>query len=500
MKSNLGKIVLFLSLLVNLFASNADITLSAPAIYKGDRVNFTITASGGAEFPNIQEIEGFPVTTASSSSSISIINGSRTETISKTYSFKPLKSVTIPSYRLKIDGKSYKTAQKRVEVLKPQASQGGDEFVIEMKVDKKELFVGQSAKLTVLFKQKFRAKADKLNLHEPKLENFWIKKIDGQRKSNDSQYIVQEFDYIIFPQKAGEFNIPALEADIGRVVHSRGGLFNDPFFSQISSQIEWSKIYSNNLKIRVKPLPNNLEVYGSFNIKTTVDKMQVYANKPVNLTITIDGNGNIDDIKKFDLNLAEGVVYADEPKIVSNLKDGIYGGTFTQKIVIIADKDFTIPKMTLNYFDKDLNKEVTISSNPIDIKVEGAKEQVVQPKVEQAKSNKTLTNTKQSIKERVVVKSDDAYIKYIFALIGLIIGSVSTYFFLKTKQNREKKDNEIVKEIKNAKDDKTLFEILLPYAKEEKTVSDILKLLEENIYQKTNHKIDKQKLYDIFLD
>jgi isopenicillin N synthase-like dioxygenase len=39
----------------------------------------------------------------------------------------------------------------------------------------------------------------------------------------------------------------------------------------------------------------------------------------------------------------------------------------------------------------------------------------------------------------------------------------------------------------------------LPYAKEHQNIGDILKQLKENIYKKTNHKINKQKLYDIFL-
>ncbi len=121
------------------------------------------------------------------------------------------------------------------------------------------------------------------------------------------------------------------------------GVFDDPFFNSFVSNINWKKIYSNSLTINVRPLPNGLELYGDFKISASVDKKRVHTNKPVNLTIRVEGEGNIDDIKKFELNLDNAVIYSDEPKIKSKLINGKYYGEFTQKIAIIADNNFTIP-------------------------------------------------------------------------------------------------------------------------------------------------------------
>ena len=85
-------------------------------------------------------------------------------------------------------------------------------------------------------------------------------------------------------------------------------------------------------------------------------------------------------------------------------------------------------------------------------------------------------------------------------MIGGILGSAVTYFVMRRKDTTNKtKENDIVTLIKNTKEDKKLFELLLPYAKDDEVISDILKQLEENIYKKTAYKIDNQKLYDIFL-
>jgi len=45
-------------------------------------------------------------------------------------------------------------------------------------------------------------------------------------------------------------------------------------------------------------LPDRLELYGDFNIKSEVGKTEVAANKPLNLTVSIVGIGNIDEVKK----------------------------------------------------------------------------------------------------------------------------------------------------------------------------------------------------------
>ena len=56
----------------------------------------------------------------------------------------------------------------------------------------------------------------------------------------------------------------------------------------------------------------------------------------------------------------------------------------------------------------------------------------------------------------------------------------------------------MVKAIKKAKDDKALFELLLPYSKEEKVVSNALNLLEANLYKSANNIIDKEELMEFF--
>ncbi len=510
MKKILGKIFLIILISINLSAG-VKATLSAPAIYKGDSVTLTITAEGkDVIFPEIDDIDGFTIEGTSSSQSTTIINGDVSKQISKSYSFRATKSITIPSYKVEIDGQNYKTEQLTLKVLKPTASKNGSDFIVEMSVDKKEAHVGEAINLTISFKQKLNAHADKLQLGEPKLENFWVKKVEGVDKANEGEYIVQKLHYILFPQKEGKYTIEPIEADIGKVARNqrRGGMFNDPFFNDpffnsFTNTLQWKKIFSNDINLDIKPLPNNLELYGDFKITAHVDKTKVHANKPINLTIKVSGKGNIDDIKKFNIDLDDVIVYADEPKITSNLQGNMYGGEFEQKIALIGDRNFTIPSISLEYFDKETNKTKTINTKPIDIEVTGSATKNSNPKPTIEVANKSLlekpapTTDIQKVKTEPI-SHEDSHIKYLFLLIGLILGVALTTLFNIFRNRDKKEQKDIVKQIKKTKSDKALFELLLPYSQKGKLISDTLNKLEENIYKKATHKIDKDELMDFF--
>jgi hypothetical protein len=492
---NLGKIIFLVIFSINVFASNVNIKVSAPVIYKGDTVSFTITAnSSDVVFPNISNIKGFRIFGTSSNSATYITNNGIEKQISKTYTFKPTKTITIPSFDIEVDGKILKTTATKISVVKPSQSKNGDEFIVELKVDKNNLKVGESTILRILIKRRLDSKANKLSMDDPKITNFWIKKIKGKNNYSQGDYIVQEADYLIFAQKAGNFNVDSMEVNIGKP-NSRNinSFMNNPFFSSVNTGINWTKVYSNSLDIKVENLPNNIELYGNFNISASVDNTTVKQNKPINLTIHIDGAGNIDDIKQFNIDLDNAVIYANKPKVNSQLINNIYSGDFEQKIAIIANSDLTIPSFELTFFDNKTQQIKTIKTKPIDIKVIGGTlAQNQKPIVQKSKSKK------ENIK--VVYEKQSDNLQYLYLLIGLIIGSIFTYLLLKVKTNvSTKKENDIIKLIKNTKDDKKLFDILLPYTNEHQDISDILRLLEENIYKKTNHKINKQKLYDIFL-
>lgn len=504
MKNTLGKILkLFLIPIFTTFSfGNVKASLSPSAIYEGDIVNYIITADGEKiTFPQINAIEGNPILGTSSSESIAMINTSITRTISKTYSFRALKPLTVPSFSVEVDGKKYQTEALKLSVVKPTANKKGSEFMVELALDKNESYVGEALNLNISFKSKLKSRADQVQLGEPKLEDFWVKKKDKVSHSREGEYIVQTINYTLFPQKSGEYTIPAIETLVGKIVprhQQRGGFFDDPFFNSMTQQLSWQKVYSNALKLKVNPLPNGLELYGKYQIHAEVDKQKVEANRPVNLTIVVKGEGNIDDVKKFEFNIPNVITYADEPKISSKEVKGIYQGEFREKVALIADRNFSVPSLELNYFDKFTKTVKTVHTKAISIEVIGTPQTATsRPSTIEVSPSQTITAPIQ-LKKEVIIKKEDGYLKYLFLFIGFILGILVMFLTTLSRKRAKKSGIPILKEIHHAKNDRELFTLLLPYAKEGNVISKILNQLEENLYKEAQHKIDKELLMEFF--
>jgi len=175
---NLGKIIVLFLIITNILYASVNASLSQNAVYKGDMVNLTLSASGDdIKFPSVYDIAGYKVLGVSSSSSTSIINGNISKTVSKTYMFKPTSSITIPSFSIKVDAKVEKTQPLKLSVLKPTASKNGDDFILEATLSKDTVYTGQEVMLTLKFKHKLNARANKLELNEPQFDNIWIKEL-----------------------------------------------------------------------------------------------------------------------------------------------------------------------------------------------------------------------------------------------------------------------------------------------------------------------------------
>ena len=502
MKQILGKLFLLLLLTVNIFAEVLS-SVQPQAVYKGEATSFVITANGeNIEFPNIDEINGVRVEGTSTSQSINMVNMSVTKSTSKSYRFRPLKSMTIPSFEVRVDGKFLKTKALKIEVVKPTASKNGEPFVLELVADKSRVYVGEPIDVAVKLKYKMNTQVQKVQLGEPKLENFWIKKVENIEQSREGDYFVETAHYQFFPQKAGEYELSPIEALIGQKSRSnRRGMFANDFFNDsfFGEQLQWQKIYSNSLALTVNALPSGVELYGDFSIKVEVDKQKVQANKPVNLTITVEGEGNIDDVKKFELALDNAIVYADEPKVTSHQTEN----TFTQKIAIIADQNFTLPPISLKFFDKETQKVKVIKTEALSIEVIGGEKKTAEvAKIEMSPTTKAeiasveKSETPTTVREPIV--QEDSFVKYLYMLIGFIFGAGLSYLLLTFKNKEKTKENDMVKAIKKAKDDRALFELLLPYSKENSVISAALNLLEENLYKKGSNKIDRELLMEVF--
>lgn len=500
MKRPIGKIAALLLLPLLLFAE-VKVSVDNSVLYAGDDLTYTITASGSdIEFPAITSIAGNRVLATNSSRNISIINGSYQKTVSKSYTFAPKASLQIPSYKVLVDGGVELTKPVDVKIVKPSQDKSAP-IVLDMHLSKEKAHIGEAVRFDLVLKKKPDVRVDKLEIEEPKFEDFWVRKIDGARQGVEGEYSTETYSYLLFPQKSGTLQIPAVMAKVGRYVQSRRGL--DPFFDNaFGRNLHVSRVFSNEKNLTVAPLPDGLELYGDFNINVSVDKKAVAANKPLNLTVSIDGVGNIDDIKKYSLDIDGAVIYANAPEIKGRVVGEDYLGSFEQKIVIIADGNYTIPPLILRYFDRESQKKVVKKSDPIAIEVKGGRTKAA-PQQPSAQSRIEIAD---EIKEKPVpVKAsvqENSWRELLFAAsTGFVAGGLFAWLMMRSRSEavpKKRRESTMAESVKKTKSDKVLFEFLLPYKKESTVIDTALAQLEENLYRGGKTSVDKKGLINYF--
>jgi hypothetical protein len=370
---NLGKVLLVITLAVqSLWSDGVEAIVSSTEVVNGNPVQLRIKATGDdAQFPDIQMIDGHSVvgTNSGSSSSYSYINGKMKSqyTTTKTYTFIPTQNVSIPSYEVKIDGKSYKTQPIEIKMVKSNApvGQSNDIFSLQMQANKTKVMVGESLMVTVYFSLKNGVRLSQdIQYTAPSFPGFIVTEGGDQNAYIKGNYQVQEVRYILTAQQEGNFTATPAHAKVGVADRSRRDIFGMTFGTK------WKQIASNNIEIEVLPQAKESDLVGDFTVDATIDAQEVKANKPVNLTVKIEGKGNLESFEFPKYEIDRVTVYSDEAKIKTKVVDGELYSSYSKSFAFISEEDFSIPARSFSMLTPENNqlKELNVKAYDISIK------------------------------------------------------------------------------------------------------------------------------------
>lgn len=345
-----------------------------------------------------------------SQTSISIINGRRTQQITKQYvmsyslTSNKVGQIELPPVSVTIDGKSYRTNPVEINILKPGTT---DQLDLEVTLSEQQCYVGQPVIMTV----KFYILADigdfQFNIPAFTSDDFYIEDTDTsnpQAKEYDlgngvivraSQYrtthngrdsILLFFSKVLIPKHAGEIAcLPAsVSADVavGRV-QSRDRFFDDSFFDGFfGSRKEYKRfmVSSQPLNLKVRPLPEEDKpsgfygLVGQYTIAASATPTNVNVGDPITLTIRVGGSKYLKPVQWPALEhipeLTDNFKIPSEkasPTIQNSYK------VFTQTIRASNDKIDAIPSIPLVFFDADKGRYDIAKTKPIKLDVSPTK-------------------------------------------------------------------------------------------------------------------------------
>ena len=373
----------------------------------------TVDVSGNLQEPAMPEaLEVVYGPSVSQQQSYSMVNGHTSSSESITYTFMVMAhrtgTFTIPPAHIAVGGKRLSSASVKVTVggsaqtsqqsgtrfhqdedQRPRARQAG------APISQRDLFIRVSANKTrvheqepILLTYKVYTLVDLTQLEGkmPDLNGFHSQAVDlPQQKSFHTENVdgrnyrcVTWSQYVMYPQMTGDLEIPPITFR-GIVVQENRNV--DPFeafFNGGSGYVEVKReIEAPGLTVHVDPLPTRPADFsggvGRFNISAQIDKTEVTAGDPINIRVVVGGVGNLKLLKQPELPVPKDfekydAKVTDKTKLTSN---GVEGNMVYDFITVPRHQgDFTIPPITLTYYDTQANAYKTIKTQEFKVHVE----------------------------------------------------------------------------------------------------------------------------------
>ena len=343
------------------------------------------------------------------STSISIVNGRQSSSLTIQYMLSPKKTGTIeiPPISIQQDGKTYSSKALRVEVLKAGAaasqtpSQGSPDpaagqnnptalpdVFLQAEVDKQSAYPGEQ--ITVSYKLYTRVNISGYNVdQQPGFTGFWVEELETpqppklqQTNVNGQEYGVALMKkFALFPTASGELTIDPMTMSLGvktqRSSRSRDPFdmfFDDPFFNRVQEIVRKTEP----ITLSILPLPeeNRPDIFngdvGNLTMSVELEPQEVAQDEPVTLRVSIQGSGNIKTIKEPVITLPESVKRYDTQITESpyTLQEPVQGEKLFEIVLIPSEAGtFQIEPVQFAFFDPQRKRYQMLRSRTLELNV-----------------------------------------------------------------------------------------------------------------------------------
>lgn len=248
---------------------------------------------------------------------------------------------------------------------------------LRLMIDNESVVVGQRMKCAL----RFYYQDPSLSLHNigvPELFGFDCKEIgkleSGTAEIDGTQYRYAQWQWDMYPTKAGEFIIPAYNADYDIPLKDNNHLLGG-FFMFVNNRVDRKRVYSNAVTVKVLPLPycdSEVHAVGCFesfcaDIKPGIAK----EGEGMILTLEIEGNGNLHAIAVPKLILPESFKYYDSNNsmVAARSSDELPKKRFEFIVQGMQSGESEIPEQLFTYFDVERNSYVTLRTAPLAVSI-----------------------------------------------------------------------------------------------------------------------------------
>ena len=258
------------------------------------------------------------------------------------------------------------------------ARNGDKDFFMVAAVDNNSPYVNQTATLGVRFYYT-RPFLDNAPYTPPSISNLFMEEIstsEGRQTIGGKAYLYMEKRYAVSGVTPGKAQAGAASVRYIPATNLRLSMF-DRMFAAVGQEEE--TVSSNVVPLTIRAVPEAgkpKSFYGAvgkgYTISASADRTSVEAGEAVNLTVNVNGPGNLKPTSDLKLSNMTGFKVYD---VVSNSGTVPANGAlksykiFKTVLVPVSSGTYTIPALDWSYFDPQAGAYRTIRTKPISIEV-----------------------------------------------------------------------------------------------------------------------------------
>ncbi len=381
------------------------------------QLQITVTGTQQAEAPDVS-LDGFDVRYLGPSTSVSIVNGVVSSSVTHVYTLLPQRegTFTLGPLDIRAGGRTVQTQPITIEVVPASAAPASDsdddrqpegrpQLRLELAVDKTRASVNEAipARVQLLIGQ---ARVRDIELPALTADGFLVKPFGQPTQSSvvidGESWTLLEFDTTLVPIRSGTLTLgPArlqCQVSLRRPPRHRavGPLGEDPFeeffgrnalLDDFFGTLDPVAVTANSMTIEVLPLPDEGKppeftgAVGRFTFDVQAVPTDVAAGEPVTLTMTVSGQGNFDTVAAPRVPVDPQRLKPYEPK--ARPADQGHTKVFEQVLIPLDPSVQEIPAIRFSFFDPSTGRYETVAKGPIPLHVRPASVQepsrVLQP-------------------------------------------------------------------------------------------------------------------------
>lgn len=220
-------------------------------------------------------------------------------------------------------------------------------------------------------------------------EGFWRETLDIPHQARVPRRVtINGEDYFaatllriaLFPTRSGPLELSEMQirTQLVRPRQSSGPF--DSFFSPFSNRLVTEELTADAVRFSISDLPENAPQsfagsVGRFGMAAFTDTDDVDAGNPVELTIELQGQGNIATLSPptLDLPASFEVIGPSEDRRIDLSRGPISGSkTFTYSLIPQRSGSFELPSIEWSYFDPDTGAFETLRSSTFNLEIGGS--------------------------------------------------------------------------------------------------------------------------------